>query len=204
MINFLTFCWSFLLIIVILYVLIVIFFFNLSYINYKGYNLHSSSLKIVKWLQLGKFLSYLKIKYNQRSFKYFVKFQKYKLIFNKSANFQIFKEFKLNFNREFKEFYRGLKLLGLKLYLYFNHIEIEFIIDPFTAKITKFNYEHIDFFNIYNLNLNDLLRVTYFTLMDNPMISNKLNVNKGSISIIGISHTDPETDISRKFILHTN
>lgn len=177
--------------IVSLYAIIYIIYLILAFIRYKGL----SSLKGLEIL-----LRLLKISYNQFSFRYFVKTQKYKLIILGHKNFLIFKEFKSELKRNLRELWRKAELFPLKFYNHINHLDIQFEINSFVTQLTSGKYTHIEIYNIYGLDHKDLFRVIYIKIMSDPQIFNKLD--KCDLCFIGSSFRDLETNLCRLIKIH--
>jgi hypothetical protein len=124
------------------------------------------------------FINKLKFAYKRYSFRCFVKSQ----------------YLKLSNKRNTKEFYRNFNLMFHRLYLYLNHVDAQFEDDSLIGDISNDNYIYNIIYNIYNVQHKDLFRATYLHLMSNPKISKSLDGR--TISLVGISFTDPETKIN--------
>src|SRR5882762_6998000 len=164
-------------------------------ILFTGSLVSKGRLSLPKWLV--KLINLLKIKYNQFTFKYFIKIQKYKSIILRHKIFLLFQELKSKLKRDLKEFHRKIKFFPLKFYNYINHHDIQFEINSFVTQLTAGKYIHIDIYNIYYLDHKDLFRVIYIKLMSDPKIFNKLD--KCDLYLIGTSFRDLDTDLCKLF-----
>ena len=142
----------------------------------------------------------LKITYRSKSFKYFVKSQKYKFIFNKYWGF-INKRIDPS-KDSINELYRNLDLLFNKLNLYRLSSPkgcplggVEFVNDLFIMQLTGYNIQHIDVYNHFNLKHEDLLRTIYVYLLSLPLDCIENNI----ISLTGVGYIDPDTELFERF-----